>query len=360
MAQPTLVAFDRPMVRHILFWVCAGALLTLIYGTAYSHYGLGLLVILMLLPVHMAYFYVMVRWVLPRFLFTGMYIPAVAATLSIMLVVVLAYRLTEIFVVNPFIYDFYQQRNFKIAWPEISLPWWRQLMLSTDLVNAIERSNVVVWIGISLKFVSLWFERRQAALRAELDALKAQLHPHFLFNSLNNVYAFSLDNSPRTPETILRLSSILRYVLYEGSSSKVSLRKEIEVLESYIELEKIRYEERLELNLNVRGTVNNQEIAPLLMLPLVENAFKHGASETMGTPWINIDLVVNENEFTFKVSNSKPDRQSNALRPSGTRIGLANVRKRLQLLYAGRHTFRVHDAEDVFVVELKLTLSSHA
>ncbi|MEJ1237404.1 histidine kinase [Chryseolinea sp. T2] len=357
MASSAIALIDRPLVKHILFWVCAGALLTLIYGTAYGHYGLGLLVILMLLPVHMGYFYVMVRWILPRFLLTGKYIPAVAATLAIMFLVVIAYRLAEIFIVNPFIFDFYQQRNFKITWPEINLPWWQQFMLSTDFVNALERSNVVVWIGISLKFVSLWFERRQAALRAELDALKAQLHPHFLFNSLNNVYAFALDNSPRTPETILRISSILRYVLYEGSAANVSLKKEIEVLQSYIELEKIRYEERLELNLNVRGTVNSQEIAPLLMLPLIENAFKHGASETIGTPWINIDLLLNGSDFTFKVSNSKPDTQSSALKPSGTHIGLANVRKRLQLLYPGRHSFRVHDEEDVFVVELKLTLS---
>ena len=357
MASTGITVLDRPIVRHILFWLCAGALLTLIYGTAYRHYGLCLLVILMLLPVHMAYFYVMVRWIFPRFLLAGKYIPAVAATLIIMFVVVIVYRLAEIFIVNPFIFDFYQQRNFKISWPELSLSWWQQLTLSTDFVNAVERSNVVVWIGISLKFVSLWFERRQAALRAELDALNAQLHPHFLFKSLNNVYAFALDNSPRTPETILRISSILRYVLYEGSAASVALKKEIEVLQSYIELEKIRYEERLELNLNVRGTVNNQEIAPLLMLPVIENAFKHGASETMGTPWINIDLLINGKDFTFKVSNSKPDTQSTALKPSGTRIGLSNVRKRLQLLYSDPHTFRVHDEEDVFVVELKLTLS---
>ena len=357
MAPFAFAVLDRPLARHLLFWLFAGALLTLIYGTAFKHYGLGFIVILTLLPVHMAYFYLMVRWVLPHFVFTGKYVPAIVVTIVIMFTIAVIYRLTEIIVVNPFMYDFYLQRNFKVTWPELSLTRWQQLMLPTDFMNALERTNVVVWIGISLKFVSLWFERRQAALRAELDALKAQLHPHFLFNSLNNVYAFALDNSPRTPETILRISSILRYVLYEGSVSRVSLKKEIEVLESYIELEKIRYEERLELNLNVRGTVNTQEIAPLLMLPLVENAFKHGASETMGTPWINIDLLVNGAEFTFKVSNSKPDTRAKTLQPPGTHIGLSNVQKRLHLLYTGKHTFRVHDEEDVFVVELKLTLN---
>jgi hypothetical protein len=357
MAPPAIALFNRPLVRHVLFWLFADVLLTFIYGTAFSDYLLGVFVIQILLPVHMLYFYLMVRWVLPKFLFAGRYIPAVVITLVVMLAMTIIYRLTEIFVANPFINEYYLHRNVKLSWPEIALPWWQQLKLPTDFVNALERSNVVVWIGISLKFVSLWFERRQAALRAELDALKAQLHPHFLFNSLNNVYSFALDNSPRTAETILRISSILRYVLYEGAAARVSLKKEIELLESYISLEKIRYEERLELNLNVRGTVNSQEIVPLLMLPLVENAFKHGASETIGTPWINIDILVNGSDFTFKISNSKPDTHVPASLPPRNSIGLANVRKRLQLLYAGRHTFRVHDEEEVFVVELKLSLS---
>lgn len=358
MASPIFSLFNRPLVRHIAFWLIAGTVLSIIYATAYNSYSLGVLVIMMLLPVHMLYFYIMARGVLPHFFLSGRYVHTVAVTVIIMFVMTVVYRLVEIFLVNPFVFDFYQQRNIKISWPELSLSWWEQLKLPTDFVNAVERSNVVVWIGVSLKFVSLWFERRQAALQAELDALKAQLNPHFLFNSLNNVYAFALSNSPRTAETILKISSILRYVVYEGAAAKVPLKKEIEVLKSYIELEKIRYEERLELNLNVRGTVHSQEIVPLLMLPLVENAFKHGASETMGTSWINIDIVINENDFTFKISNSKPDTQSTTVASDSynTRIGLANVRKRLQLLYSGRHSFRVKDEDDVFIVELKMSL----
>ena len=356
MAPFGFALFYRPIYKHLLFWLAAGTLLTLIYGTAYGSFGLGVVVILTLLPIHMAYFYTMIRGVLPSYILTGKYIHAVIATILVMVATAVAYRLAEIFVANPFIYNYYLDHEVKITWPQISWPWWQQLRIPIEFVNALERTNVVVWIGISLKFVSLLYERKQAAMRAELDALKAQLHPHFLFNSLNNVYSFALDNSPRTAEALLRLSSILRYVLYEGSAAKVSLKKELDVLESYINLEKIRYEQRLELNFNVRGHVNSQEIAPLIMLPLVENAFKHGASETLGTPWINIDVVVNVSEFTFKVSNSKPDTQQSAATPE-SRIGLSNVKKRLALLYGGRHSFRVHDDEDVFVVELKLLLS---
>lgn len=348
---------NRPLLKHSLFWLFAFCLLTIIYGTAFRSYTLGIIVILLLAPVHMLYFYAIARFVFPRFVFPGQYIQAVFATVLLMLSIAILYRVTEIFVANPVIRDYYITRNIKISWPEIALPWWRQLILPTDFMNALERTNVIVWIGVSLKFVSLWYERRQAALRAELDSLRAQLHPHFLFNSLNNVYAFALDNSPRTPVTILRISSILRYMLYECSAEHVSLKKELEILDAYIKLEQIRYEERLELNFTVRGHVEDQTIAPLLMLPLLENAFKHGASETIGTPWINIDVLVSGKEFIFKVSNSKPENVAHQSTRSDSRIGLSNVKKRLELLYAGKHGFRIHDEEELFVAELKLKLS---
>lgn len=357
MALSRFEILSRPPLKHFVFWLFAFCLLTLIYGTAFRSYTLGLIVILLLMPVHILYFYAMARYVLPRFVFTGKYIQAVIATVLLMFFIAVLYRVTEIFISNPVIRDYYISQNIKFSWPEIALPRWQQLTLPTEFMNALERTNVIVWIGVTLKFVSLWYERRQAALRAELDSLRAQLHPHFLFNSLNNVYAFALDNSPRTPETILRISSILRYMLYECSVSHVSLKKELEILDSYINLEQIRYEERLELNFTVRGHVEDQTIAPLLMLPLVENAFKHGASETIGTPWINIDVLVNGNEFIFKVSNSKPEKKANPPARSDSRIGLSNVRKRLELLYAGKHGFRIHDEEDLFVAELKLTLN---
>lgn len=345
-----------PAFRHGLFWVFAFLLLTLIYGTAYNSYSLGVTIILMLLPVHITYFYILSGWILPRFFSRGKYVQAIIAVLVVMICVACLYRLFEIFISNPYILHWYTKRNVKLNWPQMDETRWQQLLEPLDFANALERSNVVVWIGVTLKFISLWYERRQAATQAELNFLKSQLHPHFLFNSLNNLYAFALDNSPRTPEIILGLSNILRYMLYECNAEKVPLKKDLDILHDYIKLEQLRYEERLELNFNIKGDVNGQQIAPLLMLPLVENAFKHGAGETIGVPWINIDVLVNDRELTFKVSNSKPDCNTADSRRHFSKIGLSNVQKRLVLLYPARHRFNIYNEEELFITELKLEL----
>ena len=128
----------------------------------------------------------------------------------------------------------------------------------------------------------MWYEKQRAALEAELNLLKGQLHPHFLFNTLNNLYALTLNQSSRSPSVVMGLSEILRYMLYEANRESVLLKRDVEILENYIGLEKIRYEDRLDLNFNISGISEEQKIAPLLILPLVENAFKHGTSERIG------------------------------------------------------------------------------
>jgi len=339
---------------HAMFWIFAYALLTYIYGTAYDSFELGAIVIAMLLPVHIAYYYLVTRRVLPVF-FKEKYISAALTALAIMLAMAVVYRLTEIFVTDPYINQYYKQRNPSFTWPKMSKGWWLQMKDKGDFVNAVERSNVVVWIGITVKLFALWHERKHAVLQAELTALKGQLHPHFLFNALNNVYALSLDNAPQTPEVILGLSNILRYVIYECSANWVPLQRDVEVLQDYIKLEKLRYEERLDLNMDIPQHLHQWQIAPLLMLPLVENAFKHGVGETIDAPWINMELRVVESELQLRISNSKPEQSlANAQQPG--RIGLANVQHRLKLLYPDAHTLRWYDEADCFVVELIIKL----
>src|SRR5690606_4720747 len=134
--------------------------------------------------------------------------------------------------------------------------------------------------------------------------LKAQLHPHFLYNSLNNIYSLPLYKSDQTSEEVLAISNIFHYSLYEPSAQKVSLQRDIEILEAYIRLEKLRYEDRLELNLLISGDRRPHQIAPLLMLTLVENAFKHGTGKTVDMPWIYIQLHIENKQLTLNISNS--------------------------------------------------------
>jgi hypothetical protein len=354
-SQPLLLG--SPVIRQMLFWLCAVVLLTFIYGTAYKSYQLGISTVLMLLPVHIGYFYLISGPIFARLFLPGKYLQTLAAIIISLLLTAIVYRLVEIFVSDPFIFRYYAQSDPHFTWAKLDGPWHRQLLSLGDFVNAIERSNVIVWIGIALKFVLLWFERREAASQAELNFLRAQLHPHFLFNSLNNLYAFALASSPKTPDIILQISNVLRYMLYECSAEKVPLKRDIGILMDYINLEKMRYDNRLDLNLNITGNIDSQSVAPLLMFPLVENAFKHGASETIGSPWINIEIDMDDQHLNFKISNSKSDIEELGQRSKNpAAIGLKNIGKRLDLLYPGRHRFEWFDEQDVFLAELELSL----
>ncbi|MGF1924628.1 MAG: sensor histidine kinase, partial [Bacteroidia bacterium] len=150
-----------------------------------------------------------------------------------------------------------------------------------------------------------------------------------------------------------------KYMLYETKTATISLERDVEVLQSYIALEKIRYEDRLELNFKVTENIKNYKIVPLLLLPLVENAFKHGASERVGDVWINIDLAIKDNILKFKVSNSKPEHLPGDIERHKGNIGLPNVRKRLDLLYPGVHEIKVYNEDEMFAIILEIDLGKH-
>jgi LytS/YehU family sensor histidine kinase len=197
-----------------------------------------------------------------------------------------------------------------------------------------------------------WLQAEKEKVTAELQLLKAQVHPHFLFNTLNNIYSFSLENSPKTPQLILKLSSLLSYMLYDCKADQVLLEKEIEVMKDYVDLETERYGNKIEISWRVEGDIEDKYVAPLLLLPFLENAFKHGTSEQLEKPWLSFDLVVQQNAMKCKVVNSK-----NEFVPvSKHGIGVENVKKRLAFLYPDKHELKINDEGDFFVVSVLLEL----
>ncbi|WBX71560.1 sensor histidine kinase [Tenacibaculum retecalamus] len=184
----------------------------------------------------------------------------------------------------------------------------------------------------------------------ELKTLKAQLNPHFLFNTLNNIYSLSVSNSPKTSVSIGKLSEILDHVLYRCNGQFVSLSSEIELLKNYIELEKLRYDDRLQV-LFTTNIEEDTEIPPLILLSLVENAFKHGAGEDSGSPKIDIHILNNQKEFTFKISNtiSKDYQPKNK-----ESIGLINIRKQLNLIYKNNYNLNIDCSKSTFTVVLNV------
>ncbi len=189
---------------------------------------------------------------------------------------------------------------------------------------------------------------------AELQLLKAQIHPHFLFNTLNNIYSFTLTKSPVASELVQKLSDMLNYMITDCDRTMVPVEKEIQLLKDYIGLEKVRYGDRLDIQMHVKGDCKNCMIAPLLMIPFVENSFKHGASMMRGKQWMHFIININENDLELNLSNSKPPQTNSAKNKNG--IGLLNVQKRLALLYPNKHQLQINSTDNTFSVYLKIEL----
>ncbi len=198
-----------------------------------------------------------------------------------------------------------------------------------------------------------FLQAQQEKITAELQLLKAQVHPHFLFNTLNNIYSFSLEGSLKTPGLILKLSSLLSYMLYDCKAEEVRLEKEVEIMKDYIDLEKERYGNTIEISWTVDGDIKDNFISPLLLLPFLENAFKHGASEQIEKPWMGVDISVANNILKFKITNSKSEHISH----NNNGIGINNVKKRLEFLYPGKYELKINDEGDFFAVSLMVKLS---
>lgn len=227
-------------------------------------------------------------------------------------------------------------------------------------INGINFINFFAILFLAVSFASAIklardsFTRRQQEKEAELKLLKAQLNPHFLFNTLNNLYGLSVIKSDKLPSLMLKLSDLLRYSLYETKEQLVPLSKEVEYLENYISLEKIRLE-NTEINFTVNGKIDNKQIAPMLFIVFVENAFKHLSTEKS-----NVDIIISskENSLHFSCKNTidrlKPLEENLEKGKSG--IGLMNAKKRLALMYPEKHQLKINNNNRIFSVDLTIEL----
>lgn len=227
--------------------------------------------------------------------------------------------------------------------------------------------SFVTAIKITIDWMS---ENKRAAklertqLETELRFLRSQISPHFFFNTLNNIYSLSLNKSLKTPETILKLSELMRYLLYETKTNLQCLKKEINCIQNYLDLEKIRYGEKLNVELKVQGNIENKRLAPMLLIPFIENAFKHGAHKSHKETMIRIELITVEDILYFRICNSRPKPEEiKAFAPQHQKnlhaggIGIANVRKRLNLGYSKEdYDLKITEEESEFLVDLKLKL----
>jgi len=204
------------------------------------------------------------------------------------------------------------------------------------------------------KELELMRKLEKEKIASELKYLKAQINPHFLFNTLNNLYSFVLLNSPKAPDMIIRLSGMLDYVLYKSQQKSVTLKDELESVENFIALEKIRYGDRLTVDYNANGELF-RPISPLILLSIVENAFKHGASGDIDQPKIRINITSNQTFINFNVWNTKSQYEGELNDEYKAGIGLSNIKRQLNLIYPNQHELSIDEDKNYFELALKIS-----
>lgn len=339
---------------HIFFWLMVLLFYTVFYGHQRQEYYKTFVYVCLLLPVTIGITYLMIYFLIPRYLLQrsyGYFFLFFAYTL------LFSVWLESLIICLAFI---------TIAENKVT-----NLNPATfDIFFLIVSMYLVVFLAIAIKILKQWYviqqanhllanARLEAELKlkeAELSLLKAQIHPHFLFNTLNNLYGLTLEKSEDAPEIVLKISALLDYLLYKCNSPKVALTQEIEYIQNYMALEKIRYNENLKVQFTIKGKVKHKLIAPMLILPFVENSFKHGVSQGLEHARISIQLLVEGNAMQLKVINSKVPDQAKATQLDTSGIGLQNVKKRLDLLYMDKYQLNISDKETQYLVHLNLEL----
>ncbi|MTI27274.1 sensor histidine kinase [Fulvivirga kasyanovii] len=354
MQKKFIVYYQRTprVLKHIIFWLVFISFFAVLWGSFNDDYLHQFKMQLLYLPEKLFATYIALYILLPKYLLKEKYFLFFFWAVVILLIAGLTHWLTAYYIERP------------IYYPEDD---WGGLWHPLKILKSATYIYPVVVLATLIKFFKHWYRTQQDSqslardkLQAELKFLRAQIHPHFLFNTLNNLYALALKKSDSAPEVVLKLSDLLNYMLYECNTDTVPLTKEIELVKNYVALEKLRYGDRLDVSFSVRGDVSGKTIAPMLVLPFVENSFKHGVSGETDHSWISIDLNVKDDLLTLKVDNSKSADQTIDEQNYREGIGLQNVNRRLELLYGGGYELKILDAEDSYLVVLKLHLNEYA
>lgn len=343
--------------HHILFWFIYFCLNFFRWGSYFNEvkefpYLYSLTTNLLGFPIHMILCYLNIYILMPKFAFKKKYFLYIFLILSaIVLMVFVKFNLTYYLVSTN-------------VWPEgpttiskMTIDYTIEMMFGELYVITF-----VTAIKITLDFLEEHkrvADLEKAQLETELLFLKTQISPHFFFNTLNNIYSLAVENSKKTPKIILKLSELMRYLLYETKNKRQTLENEILCIQNYIDLERIRHNNELEINMSISGDIQDKEIAPILLLSFIENAFKHGAQKNIGNVKIDISLTIRKDFLYFIISNPMPLKtEHEELFNKSSGIGLENVKKRLTLGYnKNDYKLIIKNVKNKFVVKLKIKVT---
>jgi sensor histidine kinase YesM len=337
---------------HVVFWLTVGFFYFLVFNRNSAFPKVSYIFSLSLLPVAIVISYFFNYVLVPkylwgkryfRFFYLSFFTLLVATWLSFLIVFfTLIYILQTEFFIEP-----------AVLHPELQVISLNFIVFLAISIKQVKRAFYIQQEKNELEKTKLSTELKLK--EAELKILKAQVHPHFLFNTLNNLYGLTLEKSDEAPKLVLRLSEILDYILYRCEEKRVLLSEEITNLKNYLEIERIRYSKKLDLSVSFPENTGEYKIAPLILLPFVENAFKHGVSNYPGVAFVKIDSGLTNKNLVFSIENTKnPSVKVSENYSKG--IGLKNVKKRLEFLYPEKHLLHIEDKGETFSVNLTLQL----
>ncbi|MBL7848042.1 MAG: histidine kinase [Cyclobacteriaceae bacterium] len=338
-------SLDRVVTRqrwllHVLFWVFVLIFYAVFFGRKNSNYLLTGFLVVLLLPVTAATMYFMNYFLVPRYLLKANY-----GKFLLYFVYTLTFSLFLEMIVAFMVFLLLAEVKIKDMSPA-----------SVDFVFMLTSLLLVVFMGMGIKMLLHWRRSREdyerllrEKVEAELKFLKAQLNPHFLFNTLNNLYYLTIQKSDKAPQAILQLSEILDYVMRSGKLVFVPLTEELKQVNNYISLEQLRYEDRVEIRQTLLGNPGDLTIGPMMFVSLIENAFKHGVLNSPGQTWIEIKTLCDPSQVAFEISNpvNGPTLSEG--------IGLDNLRNQLNYLYPNDHRLSIENADNKFSVKLTVT-----
>ena len=329
---------------HIFFWVTVFLVFIIFYGQKKATYFTVFYQLIITMPVYISTTYFTIYFIIPRYLSRRQYLKSIIYFIYTSLAAIF---LELIIIIYGMIIVVWNKGAF----------WERIRPSYVDAYSLIAGIHFVIILASAIKVLKLWYESQnrykeleRKKIEAELQFLKAQMHPHFLFNTLNNLYALTLKKSDQAPDVVLKISSILDYILYQCNGERVDLEKEIKLVKDYIELEKLRCGDRCDVNFSINGSVDSMQIMPLIFLPFVENAFKHGVAKNSEKSWIKIELNIAHRNIEFQISNSyksEPDT-------TGSGIGLNNVKARLNAVYGNNYVLKIDNSDNIYSVDLTI------
>lgn len=341
--------FKNRILMHILFWVGYVGYNLLIWGGQVEESTLENLIIeVALLPAKMLAVYTTLYFLIPQFLLRKQYLNFSLGLILVMLISGILQRAVIVWYLYP------------LYFPEVDRAFWALYKIAKQIVMI----NSLLLFAIAVKIIKYWYLQQQKnqelekeKIYSELRYLKTQVHPHFFFNTLNNLYGLTLSKSDTAPEVVLRLSDLMSYMLYDTNTQLVPLEKEINYIRNYIALEKLRFGKRFNVTFQMHGYASSVQIAPLLLLPFIENSFKHSINKELEGAWVAVDLTIKGHNLEFKVENSVNKEHLNGTEKRNTRgLGLKNVKRRLELQYPERYDLMILKEESEYLVVLRLDL----